>query len=199
MAVSKREKGNDRDSQASHFQWTAWGLSARTVAVAFTDAAADDPPSKAAIEANTQVGPGHLYYIGILLTGLFITPFSPLARVIVLSWLAGEFAWWFGMPLGLVNLFQHLAAFVIGSRYLRNEWCIAAWVMFLPMLTCDALSLIREQEVFAWWALLCTALAQLVLLPLGMDFSEARWGFLGKSGQSGAGSRNFFRFRLFSG
>lgn len=143
------------------------------------------------------MGPGHLYYIGILLTGLFIAPFSPLARVIVLSWLAGEFAWWFGMPLTWVNLLQHLAAFIIGSRYLRNEWCIAAWVMFLPMLTCDALALIQEQEVFAWWALLCTALAQLVLLPLGMNFDQA--GATLRQGPRGYGDarrRDFLRIGM---
>lgn len=115
------------------------------------------------------MGPGHLYYLGILLTGLFVAPFSPLARTIVFSWLAGEVIFWLGAPFHWVNLAQHLTAFVIGSRYLRNEWCIAAWVMFLPMLACDALALIREQEVLAWWGLLCTALAQLVFLPLGME------------------------------
>ncbi|MFL9842716.1 hypothetical protein ABS767_17225 [Sphingomonas sp. ST-64] len=120
------------------------------------------------------MGPGHLYYLGILLTGLFIAPFSPLARVIVASWLLGEYAFWLGIPANWVNLAQHLAAFIVGSRYLRNEWCLLAWVMFLPMLACDALALIQEFEVLAWWGLLCTALAQLVFLPLGMDFSRAR-------------------------
>jgi hypothetical protein len=122
-----------------------------------------------------ELGPGHLYYVGILLTGLFVAPFNPLARVIVISWLAGEFAYWLGTPPYLVNLVQHLGAFVVGSRYLRNEWCLIAWVMFAPMLVCDALALIREQEILAWWALLCTALAQLVFLPLGMDFRRAPW------------------------
>ncbi len=120
------------------------------------------------------MGPGHLYYIGILLIGLFVAPFSPLARVIVLTWLAGEFAYWFGAPLPWVNLVQHLIAFVIGSRYLRTEWCILSWVMFAPMLACDALALIGEFQVLAWWGLLCTALAQLVFLPLGMDLTRAR-------------------------
>ncbi|RSY89620.1 hypothetical protein DAH66_02905 [Sphingomonas koreensis] len=144
------------------------------------------------------MGPGHLYYLGIILTGLFVAPFSPLARVIVLSWLAGEFVFWLGAPFHWVNLLQHLAAFIIGSRYLRNEWCMVAWVMFMPMLACDALALIREQEVLAWWGLLCTALAQLVFLPLGMDFSEARSGFPGKTtGETHAS--NYLRFRLFSG
>lgn len=146
------------------------------------------------------MGPGHLYYLGIILTGLFVAPFSPLARVIVASWLAGEFAFSLGVPFHWVNLLQHLAAFVIGSRYLRNEWCIAAWVMFMPMLACDALALIQEQEVLAWWGLLCTALAQLVFLPLGMDFSEARSGFPGRrSDKGGSNTPHYLRFRLFSG
>jgi len=142
------------------------------------------------------MGPGHLYYLGIILTGLFVAPFSPLARVIVLSWLVGEFAWWLGAPHYWVNLFQHLAAFIIGSRYLRNEWCMAAWVMFVPMLACDALALIREQEVFAWWGLLCTALAQLALLPPGMNLGTARSGF---PGQSEAEASDHLRLRMFSG
>jgi hypothetical protein len=146
------------------------------------------------------IGPGHLYYVGILLTGLFVAPFSPLARVIVLSWLAGEFAFWFGAPFYWVNLVQHLTAFVIGSRYLRNDWCIVAWVMFVPMLACDALALIREQEVLAWWGLLFTALAQTIFLPLGMDFSEARSGFPGKGGGKGSsGKPEYLRLRMFSG
>lgn len=146
------------------------------------------------------MGPGHLYYLGIILTGLFVAPFSPLARVIVASWLAGEFGFWLGAPFHWINLLQHLAAFVIGSRYLRNEWCIAAWVMFMPMLACDALALIQEQEVLAWWGLLCTALAQLVFLPLGMDFSEARSGLGdGRRRKRTPGSADFLRFRLFRG
>ena len=142
------------------------------------------------------MGPGHLYYLGILLTGLFVAPFSPLARVIVLTWLAGEFTWWLGVPHYWVNLFQHLAAFIIGSRYLRNEWCIAAWVMFMPMLACDALALIQEQEVFAWSGLLCTALAQLVLLPLGMNLRAIRPD---PSGASEARPPDYLRLRMFSG
>ncbi|MCW4460306.1 hypothetical protein OK349_01185 [Sphingomonas sp. BT-65] len=142
------------------------------------------------------MGPGHLYYIGILLTGLFVAPFSPLARVIVLSWLAGEFAWWLGMPMPWVNLAQHLAAFVIGSRYLRNEWCLAAWVMFVPMLACDALSLIQEQEVMAWWGLLCTALAQLVLLPMGMDVGRVGGALFGGGAAGDARPRDFLRIGL---
>ncbi|MEG3179823.1 hypothetical protein [Sphingomonas sp. LT1P40] len=142
------------------------------------------------------MGPGHLYYLGILLTALFVAPFSPLARVIVLSWLAGEFGYWLGAPLHWVNLAQHLTAFVIGSRYLRNEWCIAAWVMFMPMLACDALALIQEQEVLAWWGLLCTALAQLVFLPLGMDFTRARATLHGGwDGYTDPETRDFLRIR----
>ena len=140
------------------------------------------------------MGPGHLYYLGILLTGLFVAPFSPLARVIVLSWLAGEFAWWFGAPHYWVNLVQHLVALVIGSRYLRSKWCIAAWVMFMPMLACDALALLREYEVFAWWGLLCTALAQLVLLPLGMSL-KAPWSGVSDKAEP----PEHLRFRMFSG
>lgn len=120
------------------------------------------------------MGPGHYYYIGICLIGLLVAPFSPLARVIVCSWLAGEFAYWFGVPPHWVNLVQHLTAFVIGSRYLRNEWCLLVWVMFLPMLVCDALALIEEQQQLAWWGVLYTALAQLLFLPFGMDFDRAR-------------------------
>lgn len=142
------------------------------------------------------MGPGHLYYIGILLTGLFVAPFSPLARVIVLSWLAGEFAYWLGVPMPWVNLAQHLTAFVIGSRYLRNEWCLAAWVMFVPMLACDALSLIQEQEIMAWWGLLCTALAQLVLLPMGMDAWRVGDTLLGGGTAGDARPRDFLRIGL---
>lgn len=142
------------------------------------------------------MGPGHLYYIGILLTGLFVAPFSPLARVIVLSWLAGEFAYWLGMPMPWVNLCQHLAAFIVGSRYLRNEWCLAAWVMFVPMLACDALSLIQEQEIMAWWGLLCTALAQLVLLPMGMDVWRVGDALLGGSAAGDPRPRDFLRIGL---
>lgn len=171
----------------------AFTAAARTGADAHPHAEADP-----AERIGEPVGPGHLYYLGIVLTGLFVAPFSPLARVIVASWLAGEFGYWLGMPLHWVNLLQHLAAFVIGSRYLRNEWCIAAWVMFMPMLACDALALIREQEILAWWGLLCTALAQLVFLPLGMDFSEARSG-LGSRGPRADRPGAFLPFRMFSG
>lgn len=146
------------------------------------------------------MGPGHLYYLGIILTGLFVAPFSPLARVIVLSWLAGEFAFWLGVPFHWVNLFQHLTAFIIGSRYLRNEWCIAAWVMFMPMLACDALALIQEQEILAWWGLLCTALAQLIFLPLGMNLHGARIKIPGQpGGEDKPGKPEYLRLRMFSG
>jgi hypothetical protein len=73
---------------------------------------------------------------------------------------------------------------------------MAAWVMFVPMLACDALALIREQEVFAWWGLLCTALAQLALLPPGMNLGTARSGF---PGQSEAEASDHLRLRMFSG
>lgn len=121
--------------------------------------------------------PGDVYILAIVLTALFVAPFNGLARVIVLSWIAGHVAWTLGAKEELVNMIQHGAAAVLSIRYTRRSANLLAWTLFAPMLAIDLVRLSAENTTgVPWWLILSIALIQAGFLPFGMDENPIpRW------------------------
>jgi hypothetical protein len=120
------------------------------------------------------MGAGDAYIAAIVVTMFVVAPFNALARVIVASWTVGHIAYRLGVPELEVNAVQHMAAFVIGSRFLRGSSCLFAYALLVPMLAIDGLRLMDAlPPAEGWWWTLSLALVQLSILPFGIDRKQA--------------------------
>lgn len=106
---------------------------------------------------------------------LLVAPFSRLAAVVVILWFLGEAAYRLGAPETAVNLVQHFAALVVGSAALRTWKCIAAWALLVPMLAVDLFLVFGVVDGgLGFWLVWSMALAQLGIVPFGMDMEQRR-------------------------
>lgn len=119
------------------------------------------------------MGPGDIYVVAVVLTAIAVSPFNPLARVVVLAWLVAHLLWMTGVPEPFANLIGHAAVFALGSRYLTTVPCLAAWVLSIPMVLTDALLIGGAiSPAHAWWIILGVGCGQLALLPFGVDKAQ---------------------------
>lgn len=119
--------------------------------------------------------PGDIYVMLLVLTAVFVAPFSRLAFVIVVAWTIGHFAFLAGVPEGWVNLLQHVGAAAAGMRCARQTACVFAWALFAPMVTIDLIVLFAGYDPeHGWWLVLGLATLQLIAMPFGIDIGRAR-------------------------
>lgn len=112
------------------------------------------------------MAPGDLYVLAIVVTALFVAPFNAMARVIVLAWIVGHVCFTVGVPEVWANIGGQTCVLVIGARHLRCAPALMAWSLSIPLILVNLLwfvGIVRPD--IAWWAILYSALAQLLILP----------------------------------
>lgn len=110
--------------------------------------------------------PGEYYIMGIVITALFVAPFSALARVVVLSWLIARGMWMAGLPEQIANIGGQGSVFLLGMRRIDGNAQLFAWFLSLPIVLVSIAwfgGLI--DPVACWWSILALAMVQLVALP----------------------------------
>lgn len=112
------------------------------------------------------MAPGDLYILGVVVTALFVAPFSALARVVILSWIVGHCFWIAGLPEPFANIFGQTCVLILGRRRSQCATSLIAWALAIPYILVN-LAWIGGQAspVLAWWGVLGIALVQLSLLP----------------------------------
>jgi hypothetical protein len=119
--------------------------------------------------------PGDIYVMLLVLTAVFVAPFSRLAFVVVVAWTIGHFAFIAGAHEHWVNLLQHLGAAAFGMRYARQTAYAFAWALFAPLVTIDLIVLFAGYDPdHGWWLVLGLATLQLFAMPFGIDRGRAR-------------------------
>lgn len=114
----------------------------------------------------------YAYYFAVLLFAGLALPYSRVALVVLLVWIAGQYAWLTNIPLPPVYVGLHAAAFIasclVVSRdtlSVRAVFSAAAAVLFIPLLAVDIAeiaSMINPRQ--AWYARVVLGLMQLVML-----------------------------------
>lgn len=119
--------------------------------------------------------PGDLYILGIVISALFVAPFSAIARVVVLSWIVGHLAFMAGLPEAWANLAGQLCVVTVGLRHLRDGMGGAAWALSIPLIALNTLWLSGGmQPNDAWWSVLVCAMIQLAVLPFTIEKDTMR-------------------------
>lgn len=121
------------------------------------------------------MGVGHIYYAMLLFVVLPSAAFSRVAMVILLTWLAGEYAMILGAQEPFVNLFQHAAGLTLALLLGRSVAGMLATVLFIPLVVADAMLLLELlSPVAAWWIVLTLACVQAAILPFANDWQRVR-------------------------
>lgn len=110
------------------------------------------------------------YILLIVVTALTVAPFSALARIVVLAWIVGHIAWLGGLPEPWANLGGQLTVFVLGRRHLHGGANTVAWGISLVLIVVNGVWILgRIDPGVAWLLVAYTAMAQLFVLPFGID------------------------------